>query len=78
MTAMFSGPCEPSGEHTDVCDEDPRLGGFDGALEVLCEPSTSAQPCEGSLHDPAAEQDLEALGFSRPLDGLQGELADLS
>lgn len=67
----------PSGEHADVCDKDLGLGGFDGSLEVLCAPSASAQPCEGSLHDPAAGQDLEALGFIRPLDELHCELADL-
>ena len=72
-----SGPREPSGEHANVCDEDPGLCGFDGSLEVLCEPTASARPCEGPLHDPAAGQDLEALGFIRLLDDLHRELADL-
>lgn len=70
-------PCEPSGEHADVCDEDPGLGGSDGAFEVLCQSSASSQPCEGSLHDPTARQDLEALGAIRSLDDFQRELADL-
>jgi len=43
---VFSGPCERSGEHADVYDENPGLCGFDGSLEVLGQPSASSQPCE--------------------------------
>lgn len=77
MSAVFSGPCKPSGEHADVCDVDPGLCGFDGALEVLGQPSAPAEPCKGSLDDPSTRQDLEAFGAVRPLDDLHRELADL-
>lgn len=59
------------------CDEDPGRCGFDGSLEVLGQPSASAQPREGPLNDPSARQDFEAFGAVRPLDDLNRELADL-
>ena len=77
MNGVFSSPCEPSREHADVRDEDPGLGGFDGSLKVLSQPSASAQPCECSLYDPTARQDLEAFGAVRSLDDFHRELADL-
>lgn len=55
----------------------PGLCGSDGFLPVLGQPAASPQPCEGALDDPAARQNLEAFGFIRPLDDLQGERADL-
>lgn len=57
-------------------DEEPRLGGSDGPLIVLRQPSASAEPCEGALHDPSARQNLEALGAVAPFDDLDRELAD--
>lgn len=39
-------------EQADVGDEDPGLGGSNGALEVLGQSAASAEPCEGALHRP--------------------------
>jgi transposase len=77
MNAVFSMPCEPAGEEADAGDIVPRLSGGDGALEVLCQPSASAEPGEGAFHDPSARQNLEALGAVGALDDFERELADL-
>jgi hypothetical protein len=55
----------------------PGFCGSDGFLPVLGQPAASPQPCECALHDRATRQELEAFGFVRPLDDLQGERADL-
>lgn len=77
MNGLVSRRCEPSGEHSDVCDEYPSFGGSDSSLEVLCQHSASPEPREGSLHDPPARQDFEAFGLVRALDDFQRELSDL-
>lgn len=74
---MFSRPCEPAGEHADICDEDPCLGGSNGSFEVLCEPAASSEPGECPLDHPTARQDLEAFGAVGTLDDFERELADL-
>ena len=45
--------------------------------EILCEPSTPAEPRECAFDDPAARQDLDAFGAVQALDDFQRELADL-
>lgn len=61
MPVDISRPCEPSGEQADVCDEDPSFGGSDGALEVLCQPSASPEPGEGSLYEQSVQCCVELL-----------------
>jgi hypothetical protein len=59
-----------------VADEDPRGGRCQGSLEVLGEPSATAEPANGALHDPATWQQHEPPGGSGSFDDLDGPLAD--
>lgn len=45
-------------------------------IPTLGQYAASPQPCEGALYDAAARHELEAFGFIRRLDDLQGERAD--
>src|ERR1700755_1608693 len=51
-------------------DEKPSAFGGGRALEVSCETSASAEPCEGTLDHPAPGQELEAFDPERSLDNL--------
>jgi len=57
-------------------DVDPGLGGCGGFFPVLCQASASAEPGEGSLDDPAARDDLEALRRIGAFDDLERPGAD--
>ena len=54
-------------------DEDPGNRACDGDLEVLGEPAASHEPCERSLDNPSARQNLESSGGVRPLHDRNGE-----
>jgi len=71
-------PCEASGDEADVGYIDPCLGGGDGRLPVLDQPSTPSGPGEGPLHDRAARQDLEPLRGIRLRHDLDRPRADPS
>lgn len=58
---MFSRSCESSGELADVGDDDPCLGGGDGALEILDQLSAPAEPRECAFNAPSTRQDFEAF-----------------
>jgi hypothetical protein len=73
---MISCSCDASGEQLDGCDEQPSGGGCDRLFEVFGEASVSAEPCEGSFYNPAAGENLKALGDIGPLDDLDGAFAD--
>lgn len=42
-------PCEAACHETEVCDEDPGFGAFDGFLDVVCEPAAPAKPGDGAV-----------------------------
>lgn len=67
--------CGSASEHTDGSDQRPCGGAFDGFLPVLCEASAPTQPCKGAFDDPAARQNLKALGGVGALDDLDGPFA---
>lgn len=50
----------------------PSLFGGSGALEVSCQASAPAEPCEGTLDNPALGQELEAFDAGRSLDNRAG------
>ena len=75
MSAGIVIPGQPSGEEADVGDDDPRLGAGEGCFEVFGEAPATAEPCEGSLDDPATGQQHEAFGFVGPFDDLNGPRA---
>jgi len=50
--------------------EKPSTFGSGGAFEVSCEASAPAEPCEGTLDNPAPWQELEAFDPERSLDNL--------
>ena len=56
--------------------EEPCGGAGNGGLEILCKTSASAEPGEGSLHDPASRQEFEPAGGVGALDDLYGPFAD--
>ena len=53
-------------------DEDPCNGACDGGLEVLGEPAASIEPCERSLDNPSARQNLEAFRGIGSFDDFKG------
>ena len=57
-------------------DHDPRLGGSDGFLEVLGQPSASTEPCECPFYDPSARQDFKSLRLVGTLDDFERPFAD--
>ena len=63
-------------EQADMGEEEPGGGAGNGGLEILCEAPASAEPGEGSFHDPASRQEFEPAGGVRPLDDLNGPFAD--
>ena len=69
-------PCEAPREDAHVGDEEPGLSGSDGFFPILCEPSTSSEPCERAFDDPSARQNLEALGVIGAFDDLHRPVAD--
>ena len=69
-------PCETPREDAHVGDEEPGLSGSDGFFPILCEPSTSSEPCERAFDDPSARQNLEALGVIGAFDDLHRPVAD--
>lgn len=61
-----------------MCDEDPGDGAFEGGFEVLGEPAATAEPSEGTFHNPATRQQFEGVfGGVGSLDDLEGPLAKL-
>jgi hypothetical protein len=48
----------------------------DGGLEILCQPATPADPCEGSFNDPSAGQNFESLCHVRTFDDFDLPFAD--
>src|SRR5438552_18034652 len=73
------GSCEAARDELDRGDQEPCLGAFDGAFEVLGETAVAPEPCEGSLDDPALGLGLEGadlLGAGHDLDGPSAECRD--
>jgi hypothetical protein len=58
------------------CDEAPCGCRCDCLFEILCQPSVSVEPCQGTLHDPASRQEFEALGCVGSLDNVDGPFSD--
>ena len=66
-----SQSAELNSDHGDI---DPTLGTGHGGFVVAHQSPLAHQPAEGSLHDPAARQDFEALGGVRAIDDLDRQL----
>ena len=58
---MISCSCEAPVDASDMGEEDPCFGAFDGFLPIPGEPSAAPEPGEGTLKDPAAWKNLEAF-----------------
>jgi len=70
-------PCEAPRDEPDMGGEQPGLGGGDGFLPILGQSAAASEPGEGAFDNPAARQDLEALGGIGTFDNLHRPLADL-
>ena len=58
-------------------DEEPGLGGGDGIRPILGQSAAASEPGEGAFDNPAARQDLEALGAIGTFDNLHRPIVDL-
>src|SRR4051812_28930232 len=67
---MFWGCGEPSGQESDVSDQDPCHFGCGGSLKVFGKAPASAAPGKSPFDNPATRQKLEAFDAGRPLDDL--------
>ncbi len=67
MNSLISSPCDSVAEELDAGDQEPRLGAFDGFLEVFGETSVASEPCERPFDDPSSGQQHEALAVSERL-----------
>ena len=70
--------CDRADEELDRSDEQPGCGGGDGLFKVLGKAAVAVQPSEGSLDNPAARENHEALCGIGALDDLDGPFADLA
>src|SRR3569833_1930560 len=70
MRAAFSGLGETAGQEPEMGHKKPSLFGGSGAFEVSCQASAPAEPCEGTLDNPALGQELEAFDAGRSPDNL--------
>ena len=74
MGPTVSSPCDTARHASDVGDEDPGDGAFDGCLEVLGQPAATIEPGEGAFDHPTARQQHEAFGGIASSDDLDGPL----
>ena len=65
-----SGGFEPFEHEMSHSYINPGLGTFSEFFVVFAEPSVSAQPSQGALHNPPTGQHLEAMAVLGPLDHL--------
>ena len=70
--ALISSSCQPPDHEADAGDGNPGNGAFDGCLTAA-----ASRPGEGTLHHPAAGQQLDPLGCIGALDDFDGPLAGL-
>ena len=73
---MLSCSWEAPVDASDMGEEAPCLGAFDGFLPILGEPSAAPEPGEGTLEDPAAWQNLKAFCHIGTFDDLDRPAPD--